>query len=467
MKLFARSATRDCVVVFLVVGIACLSGILSSHFGFFTSMWSANAILVAMFVRFPSLATPINWLAASMAYVLADVVTGSSLFSTLLMDASNLTGVAIGYYIYMQYPRELRLLRRPMSTTTLIGVSVATAGVTSILGAGASTFISGGNYFPALAIWFSEEMVNYLAFMPFILTLPERWGFWSKGSRPSKPDTPSATGMNILIWMLFFGSCVLGVQVGGPGAIIFAVPALLWMSMTFSLFATACIVLAYVQWCQAAIMLGWVDVGIPLNDVTDVVSLRIGIALLALAPLTVGSINISRNKLLLELKKTVTYDSLTGILSRAAFLKKAKAELSRSAAVLLLLDIDHFKSVNDQFGHHVGDTALVTFCQAIKSELRERDLFGRLGGEEFAVLASNVPREEALQFAQRLCRKVEETSIVLADQKILRITVSIGVVTSQSQETRSLTDLLITADERLYKAKAGGRNRAVWEEGTS
>ncbi|GAB2935558.1 hypothetical protein GCM10011328_01510 [Hafnia psychrotolerans] len=237
--------------------------------------------------------------------------------------------------------------------------------------------------------------------------------------------------------------------------------------MTFSLFATTCIVLAYVQWCQAAIMLGWVDVGIPLNDVADVVSLRIGIALLALAPLTVGSINISRNKLLLELKKTVTYDSLTGILSRAAFLKKAKAELSRSAAVLLLLDIDHFKSVNDQFGHHVGDTALVAFCQAIKSELRERDLFGRLGGEEFSVLASNVPREEALQFAQRLCRKVEETSIVLADQKILRITVSIGVVTSQSQETRSLTDLLITADERLYKAKAGGRNRAVWEEGTS
>ncbi|QEI08596.1 diguanylate cyclase [Pigmentiphaga aceris] len=458
MKAGTRMVPLECGLIFLVVGLACFGGILSREAGYLAWIWPANAILLSMFVRFPHMARPAGWVAAGVAFLAVDAALGTSWPANLLLNLSNLSGIAVGYWIYMRYPPDIRLLQRPTSALLLVGVSLAAGFVTSALGAVVSVMLFGKTYLWAFAMWSSSQITNYLALMPFILTLPA-WKYKSLGLQSLVARAMSRRYANLGIWAAFLGSCALGVVMDGPGAVMLPVPALLWMALAFPLFTTASIVLAYVLWSQAAMSMGIIDVGVNLQDAKSVISLRLGLTLLALGPLAVASTNASRTKLLQELQRMATYDSLTGIFGRAAFLREGADMLTRSPTVLLLMDIDHFKSINDRFGHHAGDAALLGFCQAVGSELSQTDLFGRLGGEEFAILSSSASQQDALALAQRICRKVEETVIVTDDGVSLRMTVSIGVVTASPTVPQRLAELLRRADELLYQAKAAGRNQ--------
>lgn len=462
MKAGTRIAPFDCVLIFLAVGLSCLSGILSREAGYLAWIWPANAILLAMFVRFPHMAQPAGWLSASVAFLAVDAVVGTGWVANLMLNASNLLGIVVGYWIYMRYPPDIRLLQRPTSALLLVGASLAASVVTSAVGSVVSVMLFGKTYMWAFAMWFSSQLTNYLALMPFVLALPA-WEHGNAGLRSLASRRRPDIYVNLGIWGTFLGSCALGVAMDGPGAVMLPVPALLWMALTFPLFTTASIVLAYVLWSQTAMSMGIIDIGVDMQDVKSVISLRLGLTLMALGPLAVASTNASRNKLLQELHRLATYDFLTGILGRAAFLRQGAELLPRSPTVLLLMDIDHFKSINDRFGHHVGDAALVGFCKAVGGELRQTDLFGRLGGEEFAVLLPGMSRQGALALAQRICRKVEETTIKADGGVVLRMTVSIGVANASPSDPYSLADLLRRADELLYQAKAGGRNQVVLE----
>ena len=120
-----------------------------------------------------------------------------------------------------------------------------------------------------------------------------------------------------------------------------------------------------------------------------------------------------------------------------------------------MLDIDHFKSVNDQFGHATGDRALKAFASAVGSIVRERDVFGRIGGEEFALLLIS-PLDAALLTAERIREQVGAIAL-LADEDVVRFTTSIGV--AEMSDEQDLDQLIKRADEALYLAKTAGRNR--------
>jgi len=122
-----------------------------------------------------------------------------------------------------------------------------------------------------------------------------------------------------------------------------------------------------------------------------------------------------------------------------------------------MLDLDHFKHVNDTHGHHAGDGVLRQMVQRCRQLFRETDLLGRLGGEEFAVLLPETALAQAQITAERLCREMAEQPIVLEGQSVA-VTVSIGVAQAQADD-RSLEELLRRADQALYDAKHGGRNR--------
>jgi diguanylate cyclase (GGDEF)-like protein len=163
-----------------------------------------------------------------------------------------------------------------------------------------------------------------------------------------------------------------------------------------------------------------------------------------------------------ELTRLATTDSLTGIANRRHFIERGNEELERATRyrlplAILLLDIDHFKQVNDSFGHPAGDKLLQVVAQTCQSSARHVDLAGRLGGEEFALLMPETSAIAANLAAERLRRAI--AAIAPAQSGVLHeITASFGVATLNAHDT-SLDTLLARADAALYRAKDGGRNR--------
>ena len=168
------------------------------------------------------------------------------------------------------------------------------------------------------------------------------------------------------------------------------------------------------------------------------------------------------------LYRQATRDPLTGCSNRGHFIEVATQEIERARRFseplsVLLLDIDHFKNINDTYGHEIGDQAIMLLSRTCAEFVRKIDTVGRIGGEEFAVLLPRANKEPAYEMAQRLRQKIAEQHILLP-QRNLGYTVSIGVASLRSY-TRDFAELLRNADTALYKAKRLGRNRVeVWFE---
>lgn len=161
-------------------------------------------------------------------------------------------------------------------------------------------------------------------------------------------------------------------------------------------------------------------------------------------------------------KTAALIDPLTGISNRRAFLQDGEAQLRQQAAdprpiAVMLLDLDHFKSINDRFGHAIGDRVLQVFAQLAGSCMRRADLFGRLGGEEFAALLTDATRERALAVAEDIRRSFGAATCEI-DGRPVTATVSIGIVISHDA-VLDISALLAQADHALYRAKGNGRNR--------
>jgi len=170
-----------------------------------------------------------------------------------------------------------------------------------------------------------------------------------------------------------------------------------------------------------------------------------------------------RRALRLELERQATTDSLTGTANRRHFLNTAQKEIERckrhgGPLSLLMLDIDHFKNVNDTFGHAMGDLALQAVAKACGKRLRSSDLLGRIGGEEFALLLVETDMDKACCAGKRLLVQVEENELFAKNGQPVRLTISIGVAELRPHE-EALSDLMVRADQALYKAKNLGRNR--------
>jgi diguanylate cyclase (GGDEF)-like protein len=161
-------------------------------------------------------------------------------------------------------------------------------------------------------------------------------------------------------------------------------------------------------------------------------------------------------------KTAALVDPLTGISNRRAFLQDGEAQLRRQASdprptAVMLLDLDNFKSINDRFGHAVGDRVLQLFADIAGNCMRRVDLFGRLGGEEFAALLVDTTREKAMAVAEEI-RTAFARATSEVDGRPVVATVSIGVVISYDA-VLDISALLAQADHALYRAKDNGRNR--------
>ncbi|MDE2611736.1 MAG: GGDEF domain-containing protein [Burkholderiales bacterium] len=189
----------------------------------------------------------------------------------------------------------------------------------------------------------------------------------------------------------------------------------------------------------------------------------LGLGILALPCLSIGMVMLAHDRLVKRLERLANVDELTSVLSRRAFLAQAEA-LARATRrrgtrlFLAIIDLDHFKAINDDYGHGCGDCVLAHFAALVSEEIQSRDIFGRLGGEEFALCFSAATPDQALGLVDGLRRKVA-ASTCQTPAGTVACTFSVGV--DEYLVDESVSAPMARADAALYTAKALGRNRAV------
>ncbi len=163
-----------------------------------------------------------------------------------------------------------------------------------------------------------------------------------------------------------------------------------------------------------------------------------------------------------EIYRLTTIDGLTQIFNKRYFLDMIEREVARAhryrrALSLVMFDIDHFKKINDGYGHLAGDYVLKHLAQTVKGKIRREDCFARYGGEEFSIVLPEIDAAGALPFAEKIRQIVEKSEFRFENARI-PLTISMGVATTEPELTDAAA-LIKRADERLYEAKASGRNR--------
>ncbi|EGR0570001.1 diguanylate cyclase [Vibrio cholerae] len=189
------------------------------------------------------------------------------------------------------------------------------------------------------------------------------------------------------------------------------------------------------------------------------------LAIIIVIKILLNKERISREEYESKLFIEATTDALTKLNNRRYFMEIGRRELNAYKLLkdkefsIIIIDIDHFKSINDLYGHSVGDKALTHFARLCLTEIRESDILGRLGGEEFAIILPNTSSEKAFEVANRIRFIVCNTPFISL-AKSINFTVSIGVA-SMSSKKDTLESMLDKADKALYKAKSEGRNRVI------
>jgi len=218
---------------------------------------------------------------------------------------------------------------------------------------------------------------------------------------------------------------------------------------------------------------GELDTVVPVGTRKDEIAAVLGaVETLRQTSIQKATLEAERERLIDELRISSTTDYLTGLMSRRAFIEAAQSQLASAhrhglPLSLIMFDIDHFKDVNDKYGHDVGDAVLISLAVLARDEFRVEDIVCRYGGEEFAVLAPHSGREEAVSLTERVRAAIEAMRVPLPGGGLVSVTASFGIVVAPAAANVGLDALVHAADEALYRAKADGRNRVAVSAGVS
>lgn len=463
-RFFSRSRHPG-VVATLALGIgilsACLIGIAIRPDNMLSTFWPTNALLLGWLLRQRRLAGATGWITAAIAYMAADLLTGSGLELALHMTAANLASVATGYLLLRRNHHFNRLLLGPASILVLFVAAAASSAVSALVALPSIRFMIDADLLAALGYWFSAELVCYMSLLPVVLL--------SGPGALQRCDQDTAAGS----WLgrsapllTLIASALLACVIGGPGALVFTAPALLWCALVYRPLLTAIATLCICAWTLLAIATGVLDLGLGQMDLSMIVSLRLGVALLALAPLMVAAMTAARERILKALHHAAHHDALTEVLSRAGFFHRVAECLAQAGPdttpSAMMLDVDCFKQINDRHGHAAGDRVLAEVAQRLRTALPADALLGRLGGEEFAVLLPQQPASAVMALAEQLRQRINETPFQLSPGlPPLAVSISIGVARRSEDDELHIDILLHRADQALYRAKAAGRNRVM------
>ncbi|RAS30743.1 diguanylate cyclase (GGDEF) domain-containing protein [Pseudomonas sp. URMO17WK12:I5] len=459
----AHSRFLPYIALFGLTFALTLGGILARPIESLSLFWPVNAVLAGVLLRYPRQANLMGFSLVWLAMVVADLACGSAWAPALWFNLCNLGVVVTVWWLLSRLPRLHRRMRTPHGVLSVFGACAAGAVVAASMACAMAAPWFEKSLQATWLAWFSEQFSTSVLVLPILLTAPSARALVRSG----------AQAIRLAPLLVLLASLAFSIAFGGPGAIAFPIAALLWCAWTYSPFLVSLLTLTAGSTLIVAVAQNLMHFSVPQSEpgVTTLMSARLGIAMLVLGPLVVACVSQANRSLLARLAHQATIDHLTGLLSRSAFSRRANALLESRQQhaqglplTLMMLDIDHFKSINDRHGHAVGDQVLRQFARTLQDHLHDEELLARLGGEEFVLVLPGLAPERAEFTAERLRRAVQDLHLAQGDDR-LQITVSIGVAGCAADEAApSLDELLARADQALYRAKAQGRNRVEQAE---
>lgn len=464
LREFSFSSSLKFFLLFtLIISICCFIGIASRPLSFLAFFWPANSVLLGLLIRFPQTRQIGSFAGAFTGYMIADLVNGTPLFLTLILTASNFVYVVMTLALAMLFSRHIKAAYRGYSYLLLF----ALCGVGSIIGAFfVATFMPMfntkfmvGNFWAEFGYWVTSELQNALLLLPIILNIPP----YPKIKNYLKRNPNHIKTADLLPFLAVLLSIGVSCYDSGPGSLLYPIAALIWCAIRYKPIIVALITSfasAYIIYHVSShyLML------YPNEYFNNTISFRIGLIMMTIAPLTVSSISALHSELIQKLQHAIAHDELTSSLTRRQFLQSVrllqeKVQKENKTSAFFMLDVDHFKKVNDSYGHLIGDRALQTCVTTIQNILHPHDLLGRFGGEEFAIFIPDTTKEAAFELAERIRIKISQQPIYVYGKLPIFVQVSIGISLYSPNYHRPIESLFKEADDALYQAKRQGRNR--------
>lgn len=415
--------------------------------------WPLNGVMAGVFARYAYLNRPRYYVMSYIAMLVYDAITTDWGISSLGINLSNMVFIVT---VALLVQRDKRLKNRtpdPVNALRLFNYCLVAALLSALLGAAVAGGVDSRAFWPLVADWFSEQFSTGVLIVPCMLTMT--WPTFNRAIGAS----------HLMPVVLLIISVMASVAIGGAGALAFPLPALIWCAVRYSLPAT----------CLLTFVTGTVEITLIGNSIITIVattplttpmmfSARLGIATLAICPVMVSVSMAAINSLIRQVSLRADYDYLTQVYSRSGLyeaLKNVEGKRKSPRLTVMLLDIDYFKSINDNYGHECGDTVLAAFARKVQETVGNAGLVARMGGEEFAVVVNSASAGQAYALAERIRTTVEQHPFNWRGQTLF-LTVSIGLGSGRlepSQLTEVFNRLMTEADDYLYRSKKAGRNR--------
>ncbi len=477
----ADPSIRRLALLISVIAVGYLASALgglaiSRQAGNIATLWPPNGMLVAALL----LSRRRRWMdimvAGAIGSVAANLVNGNTAVTAVSITVANLVEAFIAAAIIRRETRNHVLFQRSSDVVVLIVASVTAALCSGVLSAMSANLLAGAPFTTIFIKWVLGDVLGLLVVMPIAVIA---YDLVTNG-----PDLMLARSSWLEAALILAG--VLGVSIAVfmpdvPPVQFLVMPTVLLASFRLGpLGAALSTVIVAVVGSIGTVLAARAGAGTPDQITLNVFNFQLNLATLFLTALPIGSAMAQRSQLeqnltdekeradryASEMATLVNVDDLTGLATRRYFLEQldlmaSTARWANQPLTLAMIDIDHFKPINDEYGHAVGDAVLMAIGAACRTAVRGADVIGRLGGEEFAMLMPLTDQDTAYRIVDRLREAVAAISIPTGDGSAVSVTISVGMAMFGGQQ---IDHLLLDADRALYSAKKTGRNRIVLAE---
>lgn len=414
--------------------------------------WPLNGVMAGVFARYVWLNRLHYYVVCYGTMLLLDAITTEWGSVSLVINLSNMVFIVVVALCVVRDKKRPGPAPGPLNALKLFGYCLIGGFLCALLGAAGSVNITSQDFLPVFTDWFSEQFSTGVLIVPCMLTLS-----WPR-------SLPVINLRQLLPLLALVASMVASVIIGGAGSLAFPLPALIWCAIRYSLPATC--LLTFVTGATESILVAnsIINIAVAAPLLTpEMFSARLGIATMAVCPVIVSTSVAAINSLMNQVSLRADYDYLTRVYSRSGLYEALQKRPfpADQQMVVMLLDIDYFKNINDNYGHECGDQVLAAFAHEVQQTVGEQALVARMGGEEFAVVMTTPSGQQGIVLAESVRQRIEACAFHWRNQSLF-ITVSIGVADgkiSHGQSTALFNQLLAEVDEYLYRSKKAGRNR--------
>ncbi len=451
-----HNAKKNAVLLFLITLLFCFIG---GHLRFpkeLSLFWPVNAIVTGVIVRNPFLHRGRYYLAILAAMVFNDTVFSGWAFSALTLNVANVLFVLVAVTLLVRHLQHDSGSERITSVLRIFPACLLAAFTCASWGALAQQADFDTGLAVAWADWFSEQFSTGLMLLPFLLTRD-----WS-----SLSPRQFLHIRKLLPVIAVAGSLTIGAMMGGAGSLTFPVPALIWCAVVLPMPLTSLVILLtgiteIILVSHGVMNIQGSDAMLPLNHLT---SARLGVATISISPLIVAASMDAIRQLNQRLALRANYDFLTRLLSRSGLYESLRSEpiLPERKAGVILLDVDYFKAINDNFGHDAGDSVLEEIARRMQRVVGKAGRICRFGGEEFVVVLFDQNPERLYFLAENIRQTMAKEKFWLQGNTVT-VTVSLGLAHGSAAEATEwppvINRLISAADKNLYLSKRNGRNQ--------